>query len=256
MVLLIICILTCEHSNQQADLVVHHSPGDTITKDPNVYLFISGGYDSIFRLCQLVLVDKMSVQPIYINIKETDGYSNTTGYSVRRRNVRYEISSIHAAISKLTHMGYGHLIHPVQTITSCKLSEPVLRAGRQFARDGKFARPITQYIYMAQISLIMKKKIETGVLCSDGGAMWKTIGNIIDPRTKMIDMKKITTPQSFELIFRNMRFPLCGTSKKEMLQIAINHRFDDILHGTISCWSPDKNGNPCKKCNMCKERII
>lgn len=239
--------LRCEQYNLYT--FAEHQPPDTR------YLFISGGYDSIFRLCQMVLIDRVPVQPLYINVNNTDGYNSMFGYSLGRQNKQHEINSIDRTIDKLTKMGYGHLIYPVKIITSCKLSEHVLQAGRRFARDGKFARPITQYIYMAQISLYMNIPIETGILCSDGGAIGKTIGNVIDTHTKMIDVKKFTNTQSFELIFRNMRFPLCKTSKKEMLQIAINHGFDDILRSTISCWYPYKNGNPCKKCTMCKERL-
>ena len=40
-----------------------------------------------------------------------------------------------------------------------------------------------------------------------------------------------------------------------MKQIAIKNDFIDILKMTWSCWF-QKNGKPCKKCEMCKQRII
>jgi hypothetical protein len=212
-----------------------------------IYLFISGGYDSIFRLFQIVL-SGLPVQPIYINVPYTDGYN------IRRKNVKHELSSICKAISKLKMMGYSELIYPTKVITSCILTKHVLDAGKKFYQEYKFNRPITQYIYMAQISLYMNKIIETGVLCADEGAIWKTIGKIIDPYTKMMDINKINS--RYELIFRNLRFPLCGVSKKQMLQESIKKGFSDALYNTISCWYPDKNGKPCKKCIMCIERII
>ena len=212
------------------------------------YLFMTGGYDSVFRLCQLVITDNMPVQPIYLNIPDTDGFR------VRRRNINFEIQSMRKVIKELSQMGYGHMIYPLQIVTSCALSSKVRDAGNKFYKAGTFNRPVTQYIYMAEVSLQMNKVIETGVLCSDGGAIYKTVGDIIDPKDKMININK--TRNEMELIFRNLKFPLCGISKKQMLEIAKRDGYEHILHLTISCWYPNKNGKPCRKCTMCKERII
>ena len=43
--------------------------------------------------------------------------------------------------------------------------------------------------------------------------------------------------------------------KKEVLARAIKYGYDSILYHTWSCWYPS-GGQPCGKCNMCKERII
>ena len=60
----------------------------------------------------------------------------------------------------------------------------------------------------------------------------------------------------FELmIFRNLKFPLCGNTKQQMLIYAKKNGFEHILKKTISCWFPDSHGNPCGRCNMCKGRI-
>ena len=47
------------------------------TKSDLIYLFWTGGYDSTFRLCELLIIEKKKVQPIYIyynldSIKTTD----------------------------------------------------------------------------------------------------------------------------------------------------------------------------------------
>lgn len=211
------------------------------------YLFISGGYDSIFRLCQLVIMEQTPVQPIYLNIPKTDGVK------VRRQNIPYEINSIKNSINELTKMGYGHLIYPIQYITKCKLSNSVIEACQRFYREGKFSRVITQYTYMIQISLQMNKIIESGVLCSRNGAIWQAVGPIINKETQMIDLNKIRHRD--DLVFRNLKFPLCGMTKNQMLHIAKENGFCNILHMTISCWFP-VNGKPCNKCIMCRERII
>ena len=44
-----------------------------------VYVFWTGGYDSTFRICQLLIKEKVAVQPVYISDKYIDNHqqSNT-----------------------------------------------------------------------------------------------------------------------------------------------------------------------------------
>jgi hypothetical protein len=216
------------------------------SKSP-IYLFCSGGYDSIFRLCDLTILKKQYVQPIYLNMSKLDGYD------IRRKNIQYELHSIQKSINKISDMGFGKYVLPLQIITNTYLSLRVKNASNYFYLRGDFARSIVQNTYMAEISLGFTKPIETGVLCTKTGSMGKAIGSIINNNTKMIN---VDVANKHQLIFRNLRFPLRGVSKKQMLQIANQHKFSHILSGTISCWFPEQNGKPCGDCNMCRERII
>ena len=47
-------------------------------------------------------------------------------------------------------------------------------------------------------------------------------------------------------IYKNFRFSTLHLSKKDMLNIAKNNHFDNILKLTWSCWYPI-NGKPCKR---------
>jgi hypothetical protein len=221
-----------------------------IKHDPRtVYLFITGGYDSIFRLCQ-VAMSRTPIQGIYLNLPNVDG---TSGH---RRNTKFEMGSIINAVKELRKMGYGQYIYPTQIITSVKLSPKVRNVCYNFYKTGLWSRPVTQYVYMMEISLQMNKIIETGVLCDPNAAIHATIGKYINPKTQMVDLEKIKRGGDLDLIiFRNLRFPLCGTSKQSMLTYAQNNGFAHILRKTISCWYPDNRGNPCGKCEMCRERI-
>ena len=46
-----------------------------------------------------------------------------------------------------------------------------------------------------------------------------------------------------------------GRTKEELLDKSKIYDYDDILKLTWSCWFP-KEGKPCAKCPMCKERIL
>lgn len=219
--------------------------------DPNaVHIFITGGYDSIFRLCQLAM-SRITVQGIYLNLPNVDGLLR------HRRNATHEINAIHNAIMELRKMGYGKYVHPIKIITSVKLSPKVRGVCDRFYKSGRWSRPVTQYVYMIEVSLRMNKIIETGVLCDKHAVIYQTIGKYINPKTQMIDVKRVIIAKDYDLlIFQNLRFPLCGNTKQHMLIYAKKHGFYHILNKTISCWYPTSDGTPCGKCNMCKERII
>ena len=55
------------------------------------YLFWTGGYDSTFRLCQLLINEKKKVLPIYISWKDLD---NSPNKYYKRNNHKQEIKAI------------------------------------------------------------------------------------------------------------------------------------------------------------------
>ena len=57
-------------------------------------------------------------------------------------------------------------------------------------------------------------------------------------------------------VFNKLRFPLNQTTKEDMLRDAKNRGFKNILKMTFSCWYPIDGYIPCRRSNMCKERII
>jgi len=209
------------------------------------YLFCSGGYDSIYQLCHLTLHEKKIVQPMYLNMEDLDG-------DTKRKNTHYELKSIQNAINEITRAGYGKHVLPVRTFENFELPKRIKEAGEYFHSRGEFSRPITQYVYMAGISYAMKTPIETGILCSPTGAIYKSLGNIINYQTKMINPK---IADKHQILFRYLKFPLCGISKRQMMKKSKRLGFFHILQKSISCWFP-KNGSPCGECRMCQERII
>ena len=39
-----------------------------------IHVFWTGGFDSTFRICQLLIDEKRKVQPIYVNVSSIDGF--------------------------------------------------------------------------------------------------------------------------------------------------------------------------------------
>ena len=65
------------------------------------YLFFTGGYDSTYRLCELLIKEKNAVQPIYISDPYIDNYTNN---KTRRRNNSNETNSQEKIIVKIKKM--------------------------------------------------------------------------------------------------------------------------------------------------------
>ena len=221
----------------------------TDRKSPRtVYLFITGGFDSTFRLCQLATAKKY-VQCIYLKIPDVDGIN------IRRQNVEYELKSINNAINELKKMGYGKYIYPVEFIERCDLSNGVKKDFDKLVKLGMFSRAVNQYTYMCEVSLQMNKIFDTGILGDPNGSLY-IASKYLEPDTNLLDIDKIENENKPELlVFRNIKFSLHGFTKGSMAEYAKKNGFYHILEKTISCWYPI-NGKPCGKCVMCKERII
>lgn len=221
-------------------------PIPKILNPRTVHLFFTGGFDSTFRLCQIVLMENRPVQPIYLDFPELDGFS-------RRKNVKYEFQSMKKTINELKRRGYGHLIYPLKVVTKIELTDTVLDAMRYFYKKKKVSRVISQYAYMIQYSLSQNLIIEECAENSTHSTSYNLVGKHLN-KDGMLNLYQVAgTPL---MVIRNLRFSTIHLTKKDMLNIAKQNNFDNILAWTKSCWYPKKNGNPCGKCSMCKDRVI
>lgn len=212
-----------------------------------VNLFWTGGFDSTFRLLQLVLIEKKCVAPIYLNFPELDGFH------IRRQNVKFELKTIQRIIGELNRLGVGYRIMPLKVITNINLSPEVLESMQILYDEGFLRRAVSQYAHMVQYSLDKNIIIEEGAENSPHSTSNKMVKPYLNS-DGLLDLEKIAgTPL---MAIRNLKFPIINLTKKQMLEIAKKHNFDYILLWTKSCWWPSSTGKPCLKCIMCKDRII
>jgi hypothetical protein len=222
-------------------------PNDPVINPRCVNLFWTGGFDSTFRLLQLVLIEKKCVAPIYLNFPELDGLN------IRRQNAQFEIKTIQRIISELNRLGVGYRIMPLKVITKITLSPEVFESMQILYYDGFLKRAISQYAHMVQYSLDKNIIIEEGAENSPHSTSNKMVKPYLNS-DGLLDLEKIAgTPL---MVIRNLKFPIIHLTKKEMLEIAKKHKFEYILQWTKSCWWPSSTGKPCLKCIMCKDRII
>ena len=219
------------------------------------YLFWTGGYDSTFRLCQLVLDEKKPTQPIYLAMNNVD--SKDGKITRKNKQKEYEIMNKIVKILKNKYPYTKKLIYPTYYVYDLPKTPKYTQQMLNLKKKHNFfhKRPINQYERLARFSKLFPHTIEVGLEDCRTGLNKATAGNRVgigaDCRVNP------NLPEKFAdlSLFDKMRFPIVHLKKQGMLDIAKKNGYSDILHKTWSCWYP-KNGKPCGKCNMCKERII
>jgi hypothetical protein len=221
-------------------------------------LFWTGGYDSTFRLCQILFTSSSPILPIYI----ADSYMD--GENVSRENRLEEYQAMQNILSSLYKINpeFQQRIYPILSIQNVPICPYIKRNMRILYKKGFVHRPITQYSAMAQVCYNLRRSIEVGVENSEHS----TMGNIVKDVVKYnkmrgvyeINVKQVKEKNSRKKeaeIFKYFDFPVIQYTKEDMLKEAKKYKYDRILKQTWSCWYPE-NGKKCGKCPMCKERII
>ena len=220
-------------------------------------LFWTGGYDSTFRLCQLLIDEKKIVQPIYvacpyIDSTKKDWFSN--------RSSRNKEIKIMQKIRKQLFKDFPHTRNLLRPLII------VYKVRNNFIADQKnlyiyyvlkkYARPYTQYERIARFSLYYPTNIEVGLdKCGTG------LDNATQRFRTGIGANcriKNDLPNKYQAldVYRKFRFGIVHLTKENMLRIAEKNGYKHILELTWSCWFPKWNGNTCNKCEMCQKRVL
>jgi 7-cyano-7-deazaguanine synthase in queuosine biosynthesis len=215
------------------------------------YLFFTGGYDSTYRLCELLVKYKKTVQPIYFSDPNIDNYSNSR---IKRRNNKNELNSQEKIIEKILKRfpECKKLLKKTIVIDNIKIDNETEEAMKLLRKKKYVRRARCQYGAMAQYCKNTQLNVE---LCAEiGGHFEKGI------RNRLVKIKNNSYRINSELypeleIFKYFELPLIKMDKQMMLTNAGKYSFEDILKNTWSCWYP-RNGRPCGKCIMCRERIV
>jgi len=221
------------------------------------YLYWTGGYDSTFRLCEMLIDEGKIVQPIYVAlVLDNDCQSEETCTKLwLRRNRKEEYAAMENVAIKIKEK-FPHIAD--RLLKTLIIDEHIKDDTFNFNFEKLFysknlwpkKRKTHQYLFLSKYAYYHKKPIDIGVL----GIHEKSL------LAKFLKKKLIKTDDNFIIKIKNhpltyLRFPLFGRTKEDLLEKAQLNGYDDILKLTWSCWFP-KDGKPCEKCPMCKERIV
>ena len=225
-----------------------------------VHLLWTGGYDSTYRLMDLLVVEKVPVQPVYVMAPDTDDYGIYQG----RQSIKQELITMGKIRKKLCEK-YPHvrgLFLNTIFVYKVKYDREIEQCMRNLAKQGSFSREHSQYGAFAMISKHYKLNLEE---CAEKGPdtiLGKLVSNYVVPDDKMIYYGRLLpnwclsdmAPRDVQ-IFRYLRFPVINLTKYDMLFKAKENGYDDFLRYTTSCWYPRRDGSPCRVCRPCVEKI-
>ena len=196
-------------------------------KDSNeiVHLFWTGGWDSTFRLVQLLVTTDKMVQPHYIIRHE-----ESTGIEINT------MSSIQRKISR----GYPD-------IRSRLL--PTIFIDRGLIK--KFEDEDSQIDELREHYKINEQYIIMAQYCRQFGIneIEVSLTSISGEMESFKYFKKVG-------LFNCFKYPLIDISKKEMLEIAKKNGWDELLNLTSFCRRPIVKIKPCGTCGPCHDAVI
>lgn len=217
-------------------------PDTPIAQHAAVRLFWTGGWDSTFRLLQLLLIEQVAVQPYYIHAPE-------------RSSSAAELTAMETIAARLTadFPASGALLLPLQVIGRQDL-EPDAGLSQAFDAIRSQIYLGSQYEWLAffckqhgindmELAIHLDDKahlaLETFVVASGTG---DHPGAAIDPRAA-------GSPQ--HTLFQWFRFPIFNLSKVQMALIAETLGWQEIMEQTWFCHRPTAGMRPCGICNPC-----
>lgn len=253
------------------------------------YIYWTGGYDSTYRLCEMLIIEKKIVQPLYVKYaldNDCPDSEDTCNKKWVRRNREQELiamKNIKKSILKLFPW-CKKLLLPTIYITEDIDDKPFNKYFEsKFYKNNlwPYKRSKHQYLFLSKYAYYHKIYIDTGVLGIHNNTVFgKFLEKYLQPieerykspvkKQKLIAMNMGIKPTLVQIVevskgkeikekhyMHYLRFACFGKTKKDLLIKAKKHNFDNILIKSWSCWFPDKKtGKECGKCPMCKERVI
>jgi hypothetical protein len=205
-----------------------------------VHLLWTSGWDSTFRLLDLVLNHRRDVQPHYLIDRRP---------SLRMELVR--MSVIKQAVRKRTPEA-ARLIRPTIIIDLVDLPENQHR-GQQFRALRAKSYIGGQYEKLARLADYLDiGHLELGVHSQDKAALFLREVLVNDGGRHCLPA---VLPDPNLRLFERFDFPLFGMTKLQMQELADNYGWRDIMEMTWFCNNPTPSDEPCGICNPCTYAI-
>lgn len=211
---------------------------DTIT------LLWTSGWDSTFRLLQIILVEKKQVQPIYI-------------IDIHRKSLKQEQAAIYKILNTISqkYPEARKLIQPVWYVKKDDLpiNEEITTS---FSKLVSIRKTGNQYEWLAQFC--HNYKLKNVEISFEKNSNTSSLGNFLKKNYLEVNESELINKDLYntiDIIFKYFNFPVINLLKTDMLTIAKENQWEDLMNLTWFCHKP-KNNQPCGKCNPCKDTII
>jgi len=221
------------------------------------YLYWTGGFDSTYRLCEMLVNEGKTVQPIYVSlVLDNDCQSEESCNKLWLRRNRKEERLAMKKIKDLLNNKFPYTkktLLPVLEVDQ-PINDDLFNHSfeKKFYSDNLWPRKRRkhQYLFLSKYAYYHKKRVDIGVLGIHEGSKFAQFlkQNLVKENNNYV------VPITGHAI-SYLNFPLYGRSKEQLLEQSKQGLYDEILKESWSCWFP-RNGKPCGKCPMCRERIV
>jgi 7-cyano-7-deazaguanine synthase in queuosine biosynthesis len=204
-------------------------------------LLWTGGWDSTFRLLDLLLLQQKKVQPYYI-------------ISSARQSAQHEVRTMDKIRRLLaeTHPQATPLLLPT-VYKDAEAIRPNEAITQQYKRLAATQHLGNQYDYLARFA------DEAGIhdlelsIHKDDHAQKFLQAFVV----KEEDGYRLQDNPAYEdlMLFHSFRFPILDLTKLDMERIAAENGFLPLMNETVFCHTPLQDGMPCGQCNPCRYTI-
>lgn len=202
----------------------------------------TGGWDSTYRVLDLVLNKKQKVQPYYIK-------------DDRRKSTPVEINTMNKIKKMIFEINPDAVDLIKDTIIVDRTAVPENKEMRSYYEQLVTNRFLgSQYVFLASfVRHYNVKNLELSIHKDDKAQSFIKNDVELIERDNDSYYRLIPNPSLPELkLFSNFIFPLLNMSKLEMSERAKESGFAHIMEETWFCYNPLKDGKPCGVCNPCK----
>jgi hypothetical protein len=199
---------------------------------PDVNLLWTGGWDSTFRLLDLVLVQERSVQPYYL---VDPGRASAAMELKTKGNLREKLPA--------------DLVAPTICRDVTDVAEnPAIT--ERFERIRAWSALWPQYDWLTRF--VAQEEVEGLELTIHRDDRLHAVleGHVEPAGDNFVLRSGVADPDLG--IFRPFRFPLFEMTKLEMQTEAERHGFAELLEQTWFCHEPTARGEPCGDCMPCR----
>ncbi|HYW33937.1 MAG TPA: hypothetical protein VE868_00890 [Balneolaceae bacterium] len=207
-----------------------------------LHLLWTGGWDSTFRLLQLLFQEEKFVKPYYvIRPQPSTGKEIDTIHNIRRNISR-------------NYPKAAQLIRPVEYINVDNIKpDPKIKQAYDSIKKSAYIAPQYEMFarYCKQNGL---ENLEIGI--EKGTRSHQLIEDFVkESEVSKFKVDRNLAPQPFYDLFKYFNFPLLKYTKLDMEAVAREQGWLELMKMTWFCRRP-KNGHPCGFCGPCTDVVI
>jgi hypothetical protein len=208
-----------------------------------VNLLWTGGWDSTFRLLDLIMIQHKSVQPYYVisPVRKSSEMEIKTMDKIRQLLIKKYPQS-ETLLRPTVYINVEHIKTDESITQQYKRLSAAQHLGNQYDFLARFADE--SGIEALELSIHKddhaQKFLQAYVVKESGSDRYW-----LQENPAYEDLK----------LFQYFRFPILELTKLDMEAIAVKYNFLDLLDETVFCHTPLKDGTPCGQCNPCRYTI-